>query len=50
MHKEMVRKFYSLLWDAHDKASIPSILHKDIWVLGDLKRLEAQLEHNSMLR
>jgi len=36
MHKEMVRKFYSLLWDAHDKASIPFILHEDVTFRGSL--------------
>jgi len=36
MHKEQVRKFYGVLWDAHDKASIPSILHEDVTFRGSL--------------
>jgi len=36
MHKGQVRKFYGVLWDAHDKASIPSILHEDFTFRGSL--------------
>lgn len=36
MHKDQVRKFYQVLWDAHDKASIPLILHKNFAFSGSL--------------
>ncbi|MCZ6757312.1 MAG: ester cyclase [Bacteroidetes bacterium] len=36
MHKKQVRKFYSVLWDAHDKEAIPSVLHKDVTFRGSL--------------
>lgn len=36
MHKEQVRKFYEVLWDAHDKAAIPSVLHEDFTFRGSL--------------
>lgn len=54
MHKERVRKFYDLLWNAHDGDAAPSVLHEnvafkdgriaDVWILGDLKRLGEQLD------
>lgn len=34
--KEQVRRFYSILWDAHDLASMPSILHEDFNFRGSL--------------
>lgn len=36
MHKEQVRKFYRILWDAHDKDAIPSILHEKFTFRGSL--------------
>ena len=36
MHKEQVRKFYEILWDAHDKEAIPSILHESFTFRGSL--------------
>jgi steroid delta-isomerase-like uncharacterized protein len=36
MRKEQVRKFYEVLWDAHDKAAIPSVLHEDFTFRGSL--------------
>ena len=34
--KEQVRKFYSLLWDARELASMPSILHEEFTFRGSL--------------
>ena len=36
MHKEQVRKFYEVLWDAHNKDAMPSVLHKDFTFRGSL--------------
>lgn len=36
VHKEQVKKFYSVLWDAHDKDQIPSVLHEDFTFRGSL--------------
>ena len=36
MQKELVRKFYEVLWDAHDKDAIPSLLHDDFTFRGSL--------------
>lgn len=36
MHKELVRKFYEVLWDAHDKEAIPSVLHENFTFRGSL--------------
>lgn len=36
MHKEQVRQFYKVLWDAHDKEAMPSILHEDFTFRGSL--------------
>ena len=36
MHKEQVKKFYEVLWDAHDKDAIPSVLHGDFTFRGSL--------------
>lgn len=36
MHKEQVRKFYEVLWDAHDKDAIPSVLHESVTFRGSL--------------
>lgn len=51
--KRSVRRFYEVLWDAQDHGAIPTLLHEDftlvgglisdLWVLGDLKGLEARL-------
>jgi steroid delta-isomerase-like uncharacterized protein len=35
-HKAQVRKFYELLWDAHDAEAMPSILHQDFTFRGSL--------------
>ncbi len=36
MHKDQVRRFYEVLWDAHDKEAIPSVLHEDFTFRGSL--------------
>ena len=36
MYKEQVQKFYEVLWDAHDKAAIPSVLCEDFTFRGSL--------------
>jgi steroid delta-isomerase-like uncharacterized protein len=36
MQKELVRKLYEVLWDAHDKDAIPSLLHDDFTFRGSL--------------
>ena len=35
-HKEQVKKFYRVLWDAHNKDQIPSVLHEDFTFRGSL--------------
>lgn len=35
-HKDQVRKFYEVLWDAHDRDAIPSVLHEDFTFRGSL--------------
>ncbi len=35
-HKEQVKKFYRVLWDAHNKDEIPSVLHEDFTFRGSL--------------
>ena len=36
MHKDQVRRFYKVLWDAHDKKAIPSVLQEDFTFRGSL--------------
>ncbi|MDH3670632.1 MAG: ester cyclase [Gammaproteobacteria bacterium] len=36
IHKEQVKKFYRVLWDAHDNDQIPSVLHEDFAFRGSL--------------
>ena len=36
MHKEQVHKFYEILWDAHDKDAIPSVLKENFTFRGSL--------------
>ena len=36
MKKKQVRRFYEVLWDAHDKEAIPSVLHDDVTFRGSL--------------
>ncbi|WP_445354880.1 nuclear transport factor 2 family protein [Microbulbifer sp. EKSA008] len=36
MHKDQVRRFYEVLWDAHDKKAMPSILHESFSFRGSL--------------
>mgnify|MGYP000874432190 FL=1 len=36
MHKDHVRQFYEVLWNAHNKASISSILSEDVTFRGSL--------------
>ena len=39
-HKQQVRRFYDLLWNAHDRAAIPTILHQDITFRGSLGHIK----------
>jgi hypothetical protein len=41
MHKEHVQKFYEILWDAHDKDAIPSVLHENFTFADEKKWKEA---------
>ncbi len=36
MHKKQVRRFYEVLWNAHDNKAIPSVLHEDLTFRGSL--------------
>jgi len=36
VHKEQVRRFYEVLWDAHDREAMPSVLHEDFSFRGSL--------------
>ena len=36
MRKQMVERFYSVLWNSNDKAAIPSMLAKDFTFRGSL--------------
>ncbi len=36
VHKEQVRRFYEVLWDAHDREAMPTILHEKISFRGSL--------------
>ena len=36
MHKEQVRRFYEVLWNAHDKDAMPSVLHENCTFRGSL--------------
>ncbi len=36
MNKDQVRKFYEVLWDAHDKDAIPTVLHENFTFRGSL--------------
>ncbi len=36
MHRDQVRKFYEVLWDAHDKNAIPFLLHEKFTFRGSL--------------
>ena len=40
MLKEQVRKFYEILWDAHDKSAIPSLLHEKFTFRGSLGQVK----------
>lgn len=40
MLKEQVRKFYEILWDAHDKDAIPSLLHENVTFRGSLGQVK----------
>ena len=40
MHKEQVRKFYEVLWDAHDKDAMPSVLHENFTFRGSLGQVK----------
>ncbi len=35
-HKQQVRRFYEVLWDAHDKEAIPTVLHENFTFRGSL--------------
>ena len=35
-YKQKVRRFYEVLWNAHDKAAIPTVLHQDCTFRGSL--------------
>ena len=35
-YERQVRKFYSVIWEQHDKAAIPSVLHEDFKFRGSL--------------
>ncbi len=35
-HKQQVRQFYEVLWDAHDTQAIPDVLHEDFVFRGSL--------------
>ena len=34
--KEQVRRFYEVLWEAHDTAAIPTVLHESVTFRGSL--------------
>lgn len=34
--KEQVKRFYEVLWDAHDKQAIPTVLHESVTFRGSL--------------
>ncbi len=36
MHKEQVRRFYEVLWNAHNKDVMPLVLHEDFTFRGSL--------------
>lgn len=36
MNKEQVRTFYEVIWDAHDKDAIPTVLHENVTFRGSL--------------
>lgn len=36
VHKNQVRRFYEVLWNAHDKSAIPSVLHENFTFRGSL--------------
>ena len=36
MRKEQVRRFYEILWNAHDKDAMPSVLHENFTFRGSL--------------
>ncbi len=36
--KQQVRRFYEVLWDAHDKAVMPLVLHENFTFRGSLGR------------
>ena len=35
-HKQQVRRFYEVLWDAHDNEAIPTVLHENFTFRGSL--------------
>lgn len=38
VHKDRVRRFYEVLWNAHDKSAIPSVLHENFTFRGSLEQ------------
>lgn len=36
LSKDQVREFYAVLWDAHDRDAIPSVLHEEVTFRGSL--------------
>lgn len=36
MHKKQATRFYEVLWDAHDRDAIPSVLHENFTFRGSL--------------
>lgn len=36
VHKDQVRRFYEVLWNAHDRAAMPQVLHEDFSFRGSL--------------
>lgn len=36
MQKQQVTKFYEVLWDAHDRDAMPTVLHEDFTFRGSL--------------
>lgn len=36
VHKEQVQKFYEVIWNTHDRAAIPSVLHENFTFRGSL--------------
>ncbi len=36
MYKDLVRKFYEVIWENHDQDAIPTVLHEDFTFRGSL--------------